>query len=359
MGGKCLTIPKSPEPKPLQFPKFTYLSTESCVSFKFISPDKITSKRIVMESERLPTDALVCKVAPNYFFITGGLNLNNWDRVDKCFELRFSNTPESGKIEPKEHCPHIPYGGTLYLHESQIYLVGSAQEISENLDKEVDANFIMEPFREYGPQPLLLQKHLESLLILRYSITRNRWKPIQHTPEMLKEDNEIVSDRFPDMILLPGTCKVDSKIFFFGGQLEKEVESTNAKGEKIMVKALDKLNQNVYTLDLNSRKVKKLETFFEGIFAEPKCVYLSEGEIIILGGYNEELEYNKKIYFYQIGDEKVVEEKQVLDGNNKFHDNYPPVGKYNFAMFFGYPNVLVINHQANTKETIRITAIVE
>ena len=348
MGSKCFKS-KSSKEVPNPYPKFTYVTTEAYLSIKFISKSNMVPKKLPFNpaEKRLPLDPLICKIAPDYFFITGGIDMFNWQRILSSFELRFEIRQNIESITPKEPCLYAPYGGTLYMHESQIYLVGSAEN-TISTEAEYDPDKIVEPFRPAGPQTLRNHKSLRPGKILRYSIPRNAWSELDLKPEMLEEVDGVKPSRSPDSILLPGTCKVENKIFFIGGILEGEERQ-----------------DRVYTLDLETRKVQELSVklrFEFGIFSELKCSRVSNNTIYVLGGFDKEHEYNKRIFCFKV---KIGWEEfnggwnqgctEQIDEEKRFCDHYPPSGKGHYAIFYGYPKVLLINHKTKKKEIIDIS----
>ena len=170
MGVKCF---KSEEPATVDmpYPKFSYMNTEAGVLIKFINPSNMITKTIHLNLDRrIPADALICKIAPDYYFITGGLYLASFTRVSTSFELRFNREADEEQIVSKVQCPYIPYGGTLYLYCTQIYLVGYMQDPNLGHQNEIDPDKAPEPFRSKDRLPLLLNKNLRPGPVLRYSI---------------------------------------------------------------------------------------------------------------------------------------------------------------------------------------------
>jgi hypothetical protein len=143
MGGKCFGAKKGVDNTP-QYPKFTYLSTESATKIKFVSPNQLKSKKIPQEPDkRLPANAMTCKISKNSFIIVGGISLYRWSHCANVYELDF----KSLKITNKAQCPFVPIGGNLFLHNQQVYLLGSSIDTATALD-DIDLEVMPFPFRK-------------------------------------------------------------------------------------------------------------------------------------------------------------------------------------------------------------------
>jgi hypothetical protein len=222
----------------------------------------------------------------------------------------------------------------------QIYLVGYAQEADTHDEFNNDHEVIPAPFRKVQHDPLMNGKPLKPGVFLRYSIPRDRWKEVVVNPDLKDYEGDPL-DYTPDMLLLPGTCKVDSKIFFFSGLCEEQGEFF--------------ANKLILTFDLESRKVGKMNVKFEfGPFTEMKCAKVSKKRIILLGGYDKDMEYNRTIFRYTV-DFGLKAKKELLKAGFQFTDNNPPIGKYRFCVFFGYPWVFMKRIQTNRREYINIS----
>lgn len=339
MGLKCFKAKES-KSNEVSYPKFTYLSTEACVMIKFTSPNNKEAKKILMDpNKRLPTDALVCKISTDYFFIAGGINLFTWSRCAESYELQFQHKT----ILKKDDCPFIPHGGSLYVHEMQVYLVGSTQSTAQHNEADFDPDNPPEPFKPAKLMPIdVYDKCIKPAPILRFSIARGKWKEVKISPENFIERNGVTPEKSPDQLYLPGTCKMDNKIMFIGGLVLNEEELVS--------------NEDIYTFDLDKREVMLMKVRFDfGPLTELKCSRATKKRIIILGGYDKEMNYNKLIFRYTV-DLGLKAKHITLPDGCKFADNNNPIGKYRFSVFFGYPLVFLTRFRTDRREYINITA---
>jgi hypothetical protein len=335
MGAKCTK--QKPGKVKTPYPKFTYFSTEAAMTVKFNGPQQLRAQQLALPPEhKLPADALTCKVAQKFYFIVGGINMYTWGQCADCYAVRFDRF----SITKRADCLYAPYGGTLYLYETQIYLVGSGFNANPQLEADLEVEKIPPPFNMTGKQAWIMKKYLRPGAILRYSIPRNRWKEVMLSSELLESD-EIVLATTPDKLFFPGTCQIDSKILFFSGLFENE-EGELAK------------NEHIYTFDILTRKIGLMKVRFEfGPFTELKCAKVSKKRILILGGYNDQFEYNRKIFRYTV-DLGLKIKKELLAEGVRLTDNNPPVGKYKFAVFFGYPTVFLTRFGTERREYLKI-----
>ena len=196
-------------------------------------------------------------------------------------------------------------------------------------------------------------------------------------------------------LVLPGTCKIDAKVYFFSGLLRKKIEKPandednkiNAKideffgildeeipedkfvDENISDESDDKIeeeyktvflpNKKIYCIDLDTRNIQVLRTkFLFGPFTELKCTISSATKILILGGYDKHNHYNRRIFKFTM-DEKCKESKIPLPEGIRLDDYYPPIGKYNFSVFFSYPSAYLFVSSEHRRECLNISAKVE
>jgi hypothetical protein len=339
MGNKCFKTDNIEVEVANPYPKFTYVNSESALMVNFISPEKKLGLIVKLNpDQKLPFNSLVCKISKFKYFILGGLKLLTSSKTNEAFVLDF----QEKTLEKKEPCTYIPYGGSLFYRYSQVYLIGSSQdsgiEYTDNITEKIP-----DPFRPKSNQSLLRNKILNIAPILRYSMLRNRWKEVEITDKMLEKTNGVSPNELPNEILLPGTFKIDSKIYFIGGLVKKK--------ENI------EPNKNIYTFDLDTRKVfmMSVEFNFEPL-TELKCACVSSRKVIIMGGYNKNFEYNRNIFKYII-DIEISKEDLEIKKNYEFVDNHSPVGKYKLAVFFGYPDALLFDHRTQRLEYLDLSCL--
>lgn len=335
MGGKCFGVKQIKESEDA-YPKFTYVTTEAAMKVKFINPSKILTQKIMLQPEkRLPSNALTCKISSSQFIIVGGLSLYRWTLCAAVYELDF----ESKTIKDKAECPFIPIRGSLYRHNHQVYLIGSATDLTSVNDVEVEV--IPYPFKKINVASAREEhKGLKPCNFYRYSLVRDRWKEVALNDDVWDEEVEIDDKVLPSKLLLPGTCKVDEKILFFSGLVEKGNEW--------------QANENIYWFSLNSRKIGIMKTKFEfGGFTEMKCARVTKKTVLILGGFGTGGHYNTMIFEYVVDSRLQGISARIKDGIN-FCDNCEPVGKYSYGIFFAYPEAFLIKAKSERIEYLNL-----
>lgn len=175
-------------------------------------------------------------------------------------------------------------------------------------------------------------------------------------------------------LVLPGTCKIDAKVYFFSGLLRKKIEKpANDEDNKIENKINPKIdeffeildeeipedkfvdenisdesddkieeeyktvflpNKKIYCIDLDTRNIQILKTkFLFGPFTELKCTISSATKILILGGYDKHNHYNRRIFKFTM-DEKCKESKIPLPEGIRLDDYNPPHRQIQFFCIF-------------------------
>ena len=335
MGGKCFG-PKNKKDNTPQYPKFTFLSTESATKIKFISPDQLKSKKIPQEPDkRLPANAMTCKLSKNSFIIVGGISLYRWSHCANVYELDF----KSLTITNKAQCPIVPIGGNLFFHNQQVYLLGSSVDTATALD-EIDSEVMPYPFRK--KQIISLHKDhklLKPSSFYRYSVVRDRWKEVVLNDGLWEEGTLDEDKVMPNKLLLPGICQSHTKVLFFAGLIEKGTWVAN---------------ESIYWFSLVSRNLGVMKVkFFNVGFTEIKCVNMTKKRILILGGFDVDGVYNRTIYRYTV-DEEIARREEEIKGEYFLCDNNPPVGKYRFAVFFGYPIAFLTRLNTQRREYLSL-----
>lgn len=335
MGGKCFGIKDAIDISP-QYPKFTYLSTEAAMKIKFFGPNKLKSAKIPQQPDkRLPANAMTCKVSKNVFFIVGGINLYRWNYCANVFELDFENL----KITNKADCPFVPIGGNLVLHNKQVYLLGSSVDTALPIDN-IDSEELPYPFKKKETRSLHLErKLLKPSSFYRYSTVRDRWKEIPLKDELWEQDTPDEDKILPNKLLLPGVCQVNDRVLFFSGLVEKQTWEAN---------------ESIYWFSLLSKNIGVMKVkFFNAGFTEMKCASMTKKRILILGGFDMDGQYNRTIYRYTM-DQEIMRKEEEIDSKYFFCDNNPPIGKYRFAVFFGYPLVFLTRYNTERREYLSI-----
>mmetsp|Transcript_14654 Transcript_14654/g.21356 ORF Transcript_14654/g.21356 Transcript_14654/m.21356 type:complete len:332 (+) Transcript_14654:902-1897(+) len=307
-------------------PNFTYFCPENLSMVKFKSQIQ-SKKQLPLETNRLPLRSLVCKVSGKQFIVCGGYNMQT--RQESLSTLLVNL--DSSCVSELSHLklPFPVYGGLMYFKEGKLLIAGACQMTDQKTFEKEQCPF---PFVLENQKPPLSWSNLHKMkpvgVLECFIHEESTWNVVDFSKTTVK------SNVIPSDLMLPGTCLLGNRIYFFGG----------VNGELIP-------NNSIVFFDFKVRLVKEasIKSNFE-VLLDSRCSPVTENKIVILGGFSTEDTVNNKYWLYKI--DQFIDELGETNCNAQFKDKFPPSGKYGFGVFFSYPQAVIYDSVVDTFDNV-------